>query len=167
MPHKNVVVAVTDVEVLKKAVPSMVEWMGRLNGGGRVTLLYVEDVYNLDAATPVLEDMRIKETQLREVAELFESHGVDADYSIRAGRFPEEVVREAKKLRSFAILLSTDGRAGLSRLFSGSVIEEIIRNSPCPVVVFKPKLLKFTDRIALSLSSRIKRLSAAAALDQS
>jgi len=35
------------------------------------------------------------------------------------------------------------------------------------VVVFKPKLLRFTDRIALTLSSRIKRLSAAAALDQS
>ncbi len=167
MPHKNVVVAVTDVDALKKAIPSMVEWMGRLSGNGRVTLLYVEDVYNLDAATPVLEDMKIKEIQLREVAELFEEHGVEAEWRVKAGRFSEEVVKEAKRLKSFAILISTDGRAGLSKMFSGSTIEEIIRSAPCPVVVFKPKLLRFTDRIALTLSSRIKRLSAAAALDQS
>jgi nucleotide-binding universal stress UspA family protein len=167
MADKNVVIAVTDVGVLRKALPSMVEWTNKLTGNVKATLLYVAEVHDMEAATPVLEDMRIKKAQLRELAEEFAQHGIEAKIKLKAGRLAREIVREARETGAFAILMSTDGRAGLSRVLAASVIEEVIRRAPCPVVVFKPKLLRFTDKIALTLSSRIKKLSASAALDQS
>lgn len=163
MADKNVVIAVTDAGVLSKALPSMVEWMKKLNGNVKATLLYVAEVNDLEAATPVLEEMRIKEAQLRELAEEFEQYGVEVKPKLKAGRVASEIVHEARKVGAFAILTSTNGRSGLSRVLAGSMIEEVIRRAPCPVVVFKPRLLKFTDKIALILSSKIKKLSASAA----
>ncbi len=167
MTYKNVVIAVTDIRVLRKALPNMVEWMNKLTGDVKATLLYVAEVSDMEAATPVLEDMRIKEVQLRELAEEFAQHGIRAKFKLKAGSLSREIVREARETGAFAILMSTDGRAGLSRMLTASVIEEVIKRAPCPVVVFKPKLLRFTDKIALTLSSRIKKLSASAALEQS
>ncbi|WP_456475436.1 universal stress protein [Candidatus Pyrohabitans sp.] len=163
MADKNVVIAVTDVGVLNKTLPSMVEWMKKLSGNVRATLLYVAEVNDMEAATPVLEEMRIKEAQLRELAEEFEQHGVEARPKLKAGRVASEIVQEARKVGAFAILMSTNGRSGFSRVLAGSMIEEVIRRASCPVVVFKPRLLKFTDKIALILSSKIKKLSASAA----
>lgn len=38
------------------------------------------------------------------------------------------------------ILMTSHGRTGLSRLFMGSVAEEVVRQAPCPVIVLKPNL---------------------------
>ena len=38
------------------------------------------------------------------------------------------------------IIMATCGRDGLSRMFMGSVTEQVIRNAPCPVLVIPPRL---------------------------
>jgi nucleotide-binding universal stress UspA family protein len=155
---KKVVVPVTDIGMFRKTLPHMVEWMDKLSGAVEATLLYVADTRDVEAATPLLEDMRIKRAQLDELAEELERYGIRTKIKLKAGDAAKEIVKEAKG-GAFAILVSTDGR-GLSRILSAKAMEEVIRGAPCPVVVFKPRLLKFTDRLALSLS-RIRRLSTA------
>jgi universal stress protein A len=52
--------------------------------------------------------------------------------------FPgEEIVRIAKEIGADMIVLGTHGRTGLNRLLTGSVAEEVMRRSPCPVLTLR------------------------------
>lgn len=155
MDNKNIVIAVTDVEALSRTLSDIAEWIKKLGQRARVTLLYVADA-EVESAAPVLEDIKIKELRLSALAEKFEELGVEATLKLKVGAPAREIVGEAKESGAFAILASTDARAGT---IFGSATEEVIKRAPCPVIVFKPKLLKFTEKIALNLSSRIKRIA--------
>ena len=143
---KNVIVLVTDAKALKRALPGIAEWIGRLAGDVSTTLLHVAKVVPGETA----------EVGLRELAEEFAQHGVRAEVKLRTGDVVREVVREAYEEEAFAIILCTDGRAELSR--TSGMVGEVADYAPCPVVVFKPRLLRFTDRAAAALTPRAKRL---------
>jgi nucleotide-binding universal stress UspA family protein len=59
---------------------------------------------------------------------------------LRFGTPPEEILRAAGELECDLIVLGTHGRSGLGRLLLGSVAEEVLRRSPCPVLLVKPPL---------------------------
>jgi nucleotide-binding universal stress UspA family protein len=65
--------------------------------------------------------------------------GVGSDLSIRKvvepGQPYSTIVYWAENERVDLIVTSSHGRSGLSRVLMGSVTEEIIRKSPCPVLV--------------------------------
>lgn len=48
-----------------------------------------------------------------------------------------EIVRVAKEEGADIIVVGTHGRTGLTRLLMGSVAEQVIRHSACPVLTFK------------------------------
>jgi nucleotide-binding universal stress UspA family protein len=162
----EVIIAVTDLELTAKSLPSMVEWLSKLRGRLRVTLLYIEDACNSDAAIPILEDIRVKDAQLTKLAKEFSYHGIAARAKVKVGVPTDEIIREARAKGAFAILMSAVARSGISRMLFSNTVEDVIRRSPCPVVVFKPRLLKFTEKIGMALSSRIKKLRANTALDK-
>ncbi|NOZ58571.1 MAG: universal stress protein [Euryarchaeota archaeon] len=164
MTGRNILIVVSDSGNFKKILPEMVEWMRALGDRINATLLGVAEF--AEAATPVLEEMKLKRVLLEELASELERHGIAADIRIRTGELAKEVVEEAGRLGAFAILMTTGGRAGALRA-GISTVNQVIRRAPCPVVVFKPRLLKFTDRVALTLSSRIKRLTAKPAMERS
>ncbi len=58
-------------------------------------------------------------------------------YAIDIGNPSEKIAAYAKHHPVEAILISSHGRTGLSRLFLGSVAEQVVRLAPCPVIVFK------------------------------
>ncbi len=58
---------------------------------------------------------------------------------IIGGRAAAEIVRQAKKLRADLIVLGTHGRRGLKRLALGSDAEQVVRNSPVPVLLIRAK----------------------------
>lgn len=63
--------------------------------------------------------------------------GVVADYAIYEG-FPEESILDyAKRQEADIIIMGSHGRRGLKRMILGSVAEQIVRRSPCPVLVVK------------------------------
>ena len=49
------------------------------------------------------------------------------------------IVRVAKEGNFDLVVMATHGRTGLTRLFLGSVAEQVIRHAPCPVLSFRPK----------------------------
>lgn len=165
MEDKKIVIAVNDLEVMAKTLPSMVEWVKKLRGKVSATLLYVANVSDMEAGIHALEDMKIKDLQLTKLAKDFTLHGIPAESKVTVGVPANEIVREARKKRAFAILMSTAGRGRLSNVLFGSTVEAVIRGTPCPVVVFKPRLLRFTEKIGAALSSRIKKLHTNAALN--
>lgn len=58
-------------------------------------------------------------------------------YVIEIGNPAEKIAAFAKNNPVEAVLVSSHGRTGLSRLFLGSVAEQVVRLAPCPVIVFK------------------------------
>jgi len=166
MSDKKIVIAVTGVKVMAKVLPSMVEWIEKLMGRVSATLLYTADVYDMEAAVPVLEDMRIKDVQLTKLTKEFTLHDITANPKVAVGVPANEIVREARKTGAFAILMSTAGKGRLSKVLFGSAVEAVIRRAPCPVVVFKPSLQRFTEKIGVAPSSRIKKLHTNAALNK-
>ena len=54
-----------------------------------------------------------------------------------SGRPAAEIVRFAREFSCDAIVVGTHGRSGVGRLALGSVAEEVLRTTPCPVVVVR------------------------------
>lgn len=53
----------------------------------------------------------------------------------------EEIAQLAADLEADLVVVGTHGRRGISRLLLGSVAEAVVRLSPCPVFVVRPKAL--------------------------
>jgi nucleotide-binding universal stress UspA family protein len=51
----------------------------------------------------------------------------------------EEIAQLAADLEADLVVVGTHGRRGLSRVLMGSVAEGVVRLSPCPVLVVRPK----------------------------
>ena len=68
--------------------------------------------------------------------------GVAADalmVEIVAGSVASEIVKQARKWRAEIIVIGTHGRRGARRLVMGSDAEAVVRTSPVPVLLVRPK----------------------------
>ncbi|MCA9084707.1 MAG: universal stress protein [Planctomycetaceae bacterium] len=57
----------------------------------------------------------------------------------RVGATFYEIIQYAKEQDVDLIVLGTHGRSGLTHLLMGSVAENVVRKSPCPVLTVKPE----------------------------
>jgi len=67
-------------------------------------------------------------------------HGVKADtvlYEVLIGRVADRIVREAAKWHADVIVMGTHGRRGIGRLVMGSDAENVLRQSPVPVLLVR------------------------------
>lgn len=85
----------------------------------------------LPADTPV--HRKEIEGQLRDFYR--ETPPVTADYLVRHGNAPDEILRAAEDLDSDLIVVGTHGRGGVDRMICGSVAESVMRRSSRPVLV--------------------------------
>ena len=51
----------------------------------------------------------------------------------------EQIARTARKLRADIVVMGTYGRAGLGKLFLGSVAGRVVAIAPCPVMTVRGK----------------------------
>jgi len=51
----------------------------------------------------------------------------------------DAILEAAKEVNADLIVMGTHGRSGISRLFMGSVAEEVVRRAPCPVLTVRTK----------------------------
>jgi nucleotide-binding universal stress UspA family protein len=66
--------------------------------------------------------------------------GVRVEHRVAEGDPHMEILRLAHALPCDLMVMGTHGRTGLSRLLTGSVAEEVLRNAPCPVLAVKTPL---------------------------
>ena len=116
----------------------------------RVRLIHVVDVF---IVTPTLEggpyvddiqkSFREDGRRLLEKAEaLVRKHGITVDsvmFEIVGAQAAEIIVEQARKWRADIVVIGTHGRRGLRRLVMGSDAEEVVRTSPVPVLLVRPK----------------------------
>jgi nucleotide-binding universal stress UspA family protein len=61
-------------------------------------------------------------------------------YAAMADDLPTAIVGKAAEVGADLIVMGTHGRTGLSHLIAGSVAEDVIRQSPLPVLVVGPRV---------------------------
>ncbi|GAB7020604.1 universal stress protein [Halostagnicola bangensis] len=66
-------------------------------------------------------------------------HGVDVTSSVREGVPQDAVLEFADEIAADMVVIGTVGRTGIDHVLLGSVAEEIVRNSPVPVVTVRPE----------------------------
>jgi nucleotide-binding universal stress UspA family protein len=76
---------------------------------------------------------------LSEVAESLGKEGIAVGTDIAYGLPADEILNYAKNNDVDLIIMSTHGRAGISRWVFGSVAERIVRHSLIPVLVVTPR----------------------------
>jgi nucleotide-binding universal stress UspA family protein len=64
--------------------------------------------------------------------------GIAAQTVIVPGRPADEILNYASKSQVDLIIMSTHGKAGVSRWVFGSVVERVVRNSAAPVLIVPP-----------------------------
>jgi nucleotide-binding universal stress UspA family protein len=77
---------------------------------------------------------------LKRAQELARKAGVPASAVLlesAAGPAADPIVRQAKKWKADLIVLGTHGRRGVRRMLMGSDAEQIVRNSPVPVMLVR------------------------------
>jgi nucleotide-binding universal stress UspA family protein len=62
---------------------------------------------------------------------------IAVEHLLVEGDVAAEILRVAREANSDVIVMGTHGRSGLSRVVMGSVAEQIVRRSPCPVVTVR------------------------------
>ena len=90
-----------------------------------------------------LEKLR-QQHQLR-VAKFIETHCADLlpveglEIVVEVGNPDESIIEKASENGIDLIVISTHGRTGLSHMLTGSVTENVVRKSTCPVLSIRPK----------------------------
>jgi len=74
---------------------------------------------------------------LATLAKKARASGVRATTFLVAGTPSREITRFAKKRRADLVVIGTHGRTGLAKLFLGSVANQIVATSPCPVMTVR------------------------------
>lgn len=69
----------------------------------------------------------------------------------RIGRPEEEILRVAEDVGADLLFVGSHNKAGIERVFLGSVSERIVREAKCPVMVARPKTYAEVDLLKVVL----------------
>ncbi|MGD1808879.1 universal stress protein [Dapis sp. BLCC M126] len=81
------------------------------------------------------EEFRKEHKQIQDLAEESRQKGFDAVALLTQGSTIETILAETKKLAADLIIVGSNGRSGIEKLFMGSVSEGILKDALCPVLV--------------------------------
>jgi nucleotide-binding universal stress UspA family protein len=107
--------------------------------GAEMILLHVmsERAASLDGVTQAEAHAR---AFLDAVALRLRSDGIVVQTLVRYGSVASTVLGVAREMKADLIIIGTNMRGGLSRLFPGAIADEIVHNAPCPVLLVRPAL---------------------------
>jgi nucleotide-binding universal stress UspA family protein len=75
---------------------------------------------------------------LSKLADDLKKEGIATRVAVVGGMPADEILDYASKNQVSLIIMSTNGRSGVSRWFLGSVAERVLRYSPVPLLVVSP-----------------------------
>lgn len=153
MKIKNIVVA---TDLTEWSLPALQAGLDLAElAGGRVTLVHTLE----PPPTPpgleafALEGMpmdwvnrvndareKMVERQLAEIAAANRRAPAVIETQLLAGLMPETLVEFLAKSGADLLVVGSHGRRGVAHLFLGSIAEQLMRTSPCPVLVVKPNV---------------------------
>jgi nucleotide-binding universal stress UspA family protein len=117
------------LQVFEGETPNLLEW--------GETISNVEPAIEAAAEQTEIEE-KSADTYLSRLVSSWRAEGIDADCTVVEGSPAVQIIETAHSLGVDLIAMSTHGRSGLSRLVSGSVADEVVREAGIPVLLVKP-----------------------------
>lgn len=149
--YKQIVVPLDGSELAEEALQKAKELSKAV--GSPLRLIRVVDTYrtqSLPATGMALdysllseladEEIQDAESYLTQTVESVRSEGYDVSGDVLQGPIARQICSVASA--EDVIVMSSHGRTGIKRWFLGSVAEEVMRNSDCPVLLHKSQNLK-------------------------
>ncbi|MCI0579158.1 MAG: cation:proton antiporter [Chloroflexi bacterium] len=112
------------------------------DSGDEVAILHVivENTgrYHLDASGEMFKtQIGVGYQIVDELRELGQTQGIHTGTRVQVGPDPESIILDvAREKKVDLIILGTDVRPGSGRLFLGPRVERVLKDAPCPVIVF-------------------------------
>jgi nucleotide-binding universal stress UspA family protein len=95
------------------------------------------------------------EAHAAQICEALDAGGWSVKRETRMGDPVEEIVKFAILWPAGMLMMSTHGRSGLERVREGSVTEQVLKQSPCPVFILHTTRAEPADRRVENLFRRI------------
>jgi len=95
-------------------------------------------------------------THADEIHDALALDGWKVSIELRMGDPVEEIIKLALLLPATMLVMSTHGRSGLERIREGSVTEQVVKQSPCPVFILHTTRPGPVDRSGDDLFRRIR-----------
>lgn len=99
---------------------------------------------NVPTASPLSPPAMDRERQeestayLKSTTSRLEKEGSCVTYLLRRGGVAETILKVARDMEAQMIAMSTHGRTGMQRLLLGSIAEQVVHDSPIPVLLIRP-----------------------------
>ncbi|MFN3681502.1 MAG: universal stress protein [Nitrospira sp.] len=77
------------------------------------------------------------ERRLADTAQAIRAAGVSCDFMVRGGLPNDSILEVARSLPADWLVMGTHGRRGLAHALYGSVVEFVLRQSPCPILTVR------------------------------
>jgi len=127
--------------------------------GARLTVMFVNDPILLAAATAAYRGRRtfVDRTNAELARFLKRATGASKGAQdgirlvVRAGNPAEEILTEARRLRSDLLVMGSHGLSGIQKALFGSTTEQVFRNARVPVLAIPPSM-RSGRRAALDIS---------------
>jgi nucleotide-binding universal stress UspA family protein len=152
--YKHILVSLDGSEIAEQVLPhveALAEKFGAAVTLLRATMPPVSPVMPTPVGLPVTPDVtgtyievaeagrEVASEYLGSVAERLRSHGLQVTQELPEGPAAEAILERAEAVGADLIALATHGRGGLERLVLGSVAEEVVRKSSCPVLLVRAR----------------------------
>jgi nucleotide-binding universal stress UspA family protein len=144
---KHLIVPLDGSELAERVIDPAVKLATRF--GADITLLLVLDspgnsgtiarLQKRDAAAALSADEQAEKYLDRCVRSIADRGGPARTKLVRQGAPGEVVLALAGQDPATGVALATRGRSGITRLLTGSVTDDVVRNAPGPVLVFHPQ----------------------------
>jgi len=145
-PVRNILLPVDGSDLAELAVSPALELADLFEG--RVLLLRVVEPRKTGDGEREIEEAR---SHLQGIAREFERKGVRTHTLVEKGDPVEEILKTLRFHEADLVVMTTHGRSGLSRLVTGSVTEQVLRQAPVPLLVVRAgKPARARRRAALS-----------------
>ncbi len=138
--YPSILVSFDGTEFGSKALTKACEF-SKLDGS-KITALYVipryEEMIEFFSSSLIKENLYRDAEKIMDVArKIAMDYGVNIDTQIADGDEGEKIIETAKRLNKDLIVRGTHGWTGINRAIIGSIADNVIVNSPCPVLVVK------------------------------
>ena len=115
----------------------------------RIVLMHVTP--NVDALNAAIDHV----PSVNKIYEILVQEGWTVNIETRMGDPVFEILKMAILLPATMLLMSTHGRSGIERIREGSVTEQVLKQSPCPVFILHSTRVEPADNRTENLFKRI------------
>lgn len=135
---KHILVPLDGSKLAEIALPAAIELARKING----VLCLLRVVPQMPAVIDVpleidMVDTEEAEKYLDATSDRLSKRGIPLLLAIRHGRPAQEILDYAVEVQANVIVMTTHGRSGVGRLAMGSVAEEVVRETSCPVLLLR------------------------------